>query len=223
MHSAGYLGDLGEGNKAVKFTFKNNNQFTFRTYFTQGTYSSEYKYVRFKMETTATKINFWAYKSSGQNAKTYVLSDILGSDGYYYCRISEPGMGELGGLNSFGIAFNYQNGDFAIIDDIQLCKSKPGGDTNTGSTYTGIFVHPRSQMEMEMVVVLNSDGTGTFSFLNGYAFGSFNYTNDGGAISITDLVCEGDVTFTSATLSAGVLSVAPVIDGGECTSELLQQ
>lgn len=216
------LVDLGGGNKAVKFTFTNNNQFTFRTYFTQGTYSSEYKYIRFKMETTAAKINFWAYKSSGQNAKTYVLSDILASDGYYYCKISDPGMGELGALNSFGIAFNYQNGSHAIIDDIQLCKTKPEAAA-AATSYYGTFNHPMTGMPQDMSVTLNSDGTGSFSFLNGYALGSFSYTETDGVITITDVVCDMDVVFTSATLAAGVLSVAPVIDGGECTSELLQQ
>ena len=78
-------------------------------------------------------------------------------------------------------------------------------------------------MTYDMTVSLNSDGPGIFNFLSGYALGTFSYTESEGMITITDVVCDMDIVFTSATLAAGTLSVAPVIYGGECTTELLQQ
>ncbi len=52
-------------------------------------------------------------------------------------------------------------------------------------TFSGEFTHPKLGSK-EYALTFNGDGTGSFSFLDGYDTGTFNYSDDNGAITISD-------------------------------------
>lgn len=114
-----------EGNKVVKFDYKSDNKYLLKYIGQMPTLNSLHKYVKFKAQIAneADKIEFWGYWNGGQNSVTYVVKDILMSDGYYYFNIADLKVSATS-FTSFAVAFNYKGGNVAYFDEFTFVEEK---------------------------------------------------------------------------------------------------
>ena len=88
---------------------------------------SKYKYLRFKLETTAEKVRVWFYTEKGNfDIAANKLENInYDENGYFYFPLEEAGVA-ISDITAVGISMNYQSsGDTVIVDEIGFSTTMP--------------------------------------------------------------------------------------------------
>ena len=176
-----------EGGKAVQFGYNNSGQYVLMYKFAEGeTYSGNYRYIKFKMNTSAEKIRFWFVDTDGKitsgpdnryGAGTYGINvkDLVYAHGYYYFDLSMLGV-TLDQASAFGWAMNYQSGSKTIIDDVSFTKSCPK--------------MPKMEVSQEALDALANHGImySGVSLANLFTQlkSAIKITNDGESVALTD-------------------------------------
>lgn len=159
-----------------------------------------------------------AYVGTGEAYFTYQyvdgwLSVDPSNPGSYNCPFSV----ELGESFNLLCTYNY----FPQGELVRYQEVEEGG---LNGNYTTIFTHPMNQMQFNMVLTFNADGTGFYSLMNGMYEGSFAYESNEGVITFSDVFATfgTDVQLT-ATVDGSVVTCTTnfVIDGMELTLEYL--
>ncbi len=166
---------------------------------------------------TVAWVNSYAVESNGGNATdsvdcTYTVVDNV-------VTIVPVNAGET---CPFGIGFNdsfelacYFNGypQYGTVTKVEAVTTPLTG------SYKATYIHPMAPMSYEMELVFNTDGTGTYSFLNEGYTGTFAFVLNEGVITFSNVVATfgNEVTLTTATYENDTVSCTVNIDGGDIT------
>ena len=100
----------------------------------------------------------------------------------------------------------------------ELVRVEPAVEGALTGNFTTLFVHPLNQMEFQMLLSFNNNGTGYYSLMNGAYEGTFDYENKDGVITFSEVVASwGTEVELAATIEGSVITCTTnfVVDGME--------
>ena len=106
----------------------------------------------------------------------------------------------------------------------ELVKVEPAVEGALTGNFTTVFVHPLNLMEFQMLLSFNNNGTGYYSLMNGAYEGTFDYANNEGVITFSEVVASwGTEVELSATIEGNVSTCTTnfVFDGMELVLDYL--
>ncbi len=162
-----------EGNKAVQYSYSGDGEAILIYQFNR-TYPTKYRYIAFKMTTSAEKLRMWYYTENDPQAIAGIaLSKLTKVDGVYYVDIHESGL-TINDIVGFGLSMNYQAaGNVTTVDNVMLTTRVPEPTGDEPVTETVIYDFMETELKGENAEVTKEEGVVTIKIPNVGEWASF--------------------------------------------------